>query len=230
MAPRSRRVVALAAWGRWAGSRGGGGCPPGRPSPTVAEIFRVDHATCATRGSAAPPATRATRPGSAAGRRQPETLREHVAASHGAPRPPVRFGRGGSERRRALRDRQGQQLSAHIIGHRLPDRPLRQRSEMVGHRIDQRVAGPPGTPPRHRCRAATGHSLTAAQHKLPGHDSSPLRASEAIVAGASPSRAARSVRARPGIAGGAKYQRGLPLDTARSGQLHPSRRRSRSAS
>ena len=44
---------------------------------------------------------------------------------------------------RAVRQRQLEQRRAQIVRQRLPYRPSRQRLEVVGHRVDQRV---PGTP------------------------------------------------------------------------------------
>ena len=43
---------------------------------------------------------------------------------------------------RPVRKRQREQLRAQVVRQRLPDRPLRQRREVVGDRVDQLVAGP----------------------------------------------------------------------------------------
>ena len=64
----------------------------------------------------------------------PHRVRQHVARH----RPGQRLELG-----RPVRQRQLEQRRAQIVGQRLPDRPSRQRLEVVGHRVDQRVAGTP---------------------------------------------------------------------------------------
>ena len=188
---RGRLVVAVGPM-RW--MRGGGGCLPGAlHAPEARGDRRIEHAEGATLGfivaaaNASDPASDGgglTQPKNAAGAppgggaSAARTRRSSSAGarcpSHGATRPAPSFRRADRAQAGAFRDRQRQQLSAHIIGHRLPGRPLRQRSEMVWRPHRPARGRPAGTsPPPVPKFAQLADSLTA-EHKF-RRRRSPLR-------------------------------------------------------
>ena len=80
-------------------------------------------------------------------------VRQHVARH----RPRQRLEPG-----RAVRQRQLEQRRAQIVRQWLPYRPSRQRLEVVGHRVDQRVPGTPELVQIAGAEPAGADSLTAA--------------------------------------------------------------------
>ena len=163
--------------------------PPASAPSCAPRARRRDRRTPRSDSSPPPPATRATRPR----RRRVDPAKERrvpVAHRMGQHVPHHRFDER-IEPSRALRDRQRQQLSAHIIGHRLPDRPLRaaQRDGRTPHRPAR--GRPAGTPPHHRCRARDWPIRSQRQHKFPATTIA-VEPSEAIVAGANLCRSRRA--------------------------------------